>query len=85
MYEIYEGIISFLGKVKQAIIDKSLQVISIISEWYGYTVNWIKFNFARLQYLVSDEILTAIFHLRFYFKNSDISPAVLLQEVHLAG
>jgi len=67
-HEIYEGVTSFLRKVKQAIIDKSLQVISTISDWYGYTVSWIKFNLSRLEYIVSDEIFTAIFHLRFYLK-----------------
>jgi len=68
IHQIFEGISSFLNKVRQAIVDKFLQAIKTVSEWYGYTVNWIKFNLDRLEYLVSDEILTAIFHLRFYLK-----------------
>ncbi len=68
MHELYKNIASFLAKVRQAIVDKFLQAIDTVSEWYGYTVNWIKFNLDRLEYLVSDEILTAIFHLRFYLK-----------------
>jgi len=67
-HEIYEGVKLFLNKVKAAIGEKALQTINIISEWYGYAVSWVKFNLDKLDYLVSDEIITAIFHLRFYLK-----------------
>jgi len=67
-HEIYEGVTSFLNKVKVAISEKFLQAINIISDWYGYTVSWVKFNLDKLDYLVSDEILTAILSLRFYLK-----------------
>jgi len=67
-HEIYEGVTSFLNKVKVAISEKFLQTINIISDWYGYAVSWVKFNLDRLEYLISDEILTAILSLRFYLK-----------------
>jgi len=68
MHELYRDTASFLGKVKQGIVDKFQQAIKTVSEWYGYTVNWVKFNLERLEYLVSDEVLTAILNLRFYLK-----------------
>jgi len=67
-HEIYEGVTSFLNKVKVAISNKFLQAINLISDWYGYAVSWVKFNMDKLMFLVSDEIFTAVLSLRFYFK-----------------
>ena len=67
-HQLYEGAVSFLSKVKQGIVDKFLHAIDVVNEWYGYTVNWVKFNLAKLEYLVSDEIFMAIFNLRFYLQ-----------------
>jgi len=67
-HEIYEGVSSFLNKIKVAISEKFLQAINIVSDWYGYTISWVKFNLDKLDYLVSDEIFTAILSLRFYLK-----------------
>jgi len=67
-HEIYEGVKSFLNKVKVAVSEKFLQAINIVSDWYGYTVSWVKFNLDKLDYLISDEIFTAVISLRFYLK-----------------
>jgi len=60
-HEIYEGVSSFLNKVKVAISEKFLQAINIISDWYGYTVSWVKFNLLKKFIWLVDDAFDQIF------------------------